>query len=363
MVNRWVSRAQQSLAAYRTAKFLYPLAASGYYHFRNQGRTTPVSKFTGYNYSGYVRPQNRGRDMTGYTGSRMPVQLARKPRTTALSRKAPLAARVKRLEKQSRDEVSILTYKVNAKDSIRPPAMQTAYGFASCLSISNIETAAANARFFDPSAPTTPVVASLVAGAFQSKFRVAATCQITFKNNFQVPCVLIVAQVRPRVATSTGPTQVFRDGLTDQGNPDSNSVMLTWSDSKQFKETYRFSVKPKRYVLPAGKEVTLRHRQRSFLYDPSFFDSNAATYQPKARSTLWVYRVCGEVGHDTAVATEIGLMPAGIDVFARDTYTIQYNSGGAPFDTIVVSDGATTTFTNGPVCSQVVRDNQAYSVS
>jgi len=287
----------------------------------------------------------------------------RLPFKRTVKKKAPLVKRVRHLEKLAKDEDSLVIYKVSGKDYLRAGVNNAVYGFASCLNITGIEAAAAQARFFDPAAPGTLVTASLVSGTYQSKFRIGATCSITFKNNYQVPCIFHVGMVVPRAATSTSPQTARTNGFVDQGNPTEGSPMLNFSDCKQFGETYRFTRKLKRYILAPGKQVTLTHYQKSFLYDPSYFDTQTATYQPRAKSTLWVYRVQGVVGHDTAVASEEGLLPAGIDVYAMDTYTIHYNSGGAPVNTIVLSEGASTTFTNGGVVSQPTADNQAYSIS
>jgi len=291
------------------------------------------------------------------------ARLARLPVPRGRKRKQPLKKRVQHLEKRARDEDSVLIYKVSGKDSLRPAMNTASYGFASCVSISGIESAAALARFFDPAAPGTLVTASLVTGSYSSKFRVGISCNITFKNNYQVPCVFHVAMVRPRAAVSTSPNTARTNGLTDQGAPASDSPMLNYGDSKQFRETYKTVKKMKRYVLAPGKQIVCTHRQASFLYDPSYFDTQTATYQPRARSALWIYRVQGVVGHDTVVATEEGIMPAGLDVYAMDVYSIHYNSGGAPVNTIVVSDGASTSFTTGGVVSQPVVDNQAYSIN
>lgn len=331
---------------------------------------SPVSKsFPTYRYPGYIYP---GKSMSGYAqgrsvGSapvasrrigRLPIALAPRPKG-----KKTLVKRVKNLERRVRDEDSILTYKVSAKDTLRPSVNQAFYGYASCLSIANIEAAAANARFFDPATPGTLVTASLVTGTYGSKFRLSARCSITIKNNYQVPCIVHVGMVAPRFATSTSPNQAYTNGLTDQGNPTSGSPMLHWSDSKQFTDTYKITRKIKKILLMPGAQRTFVHKQASFLYDPSYFDTNTETYQSKARSRLWIYRCQGVPGHDTAVSTEQGILPSGIDVYAADVYTIHYNSGGATLHTIVLSEGAATAFTNAGVVSQIVADNQSYSIA
>lgn len=363
-------RAGQAYAVYRTARHLAPLARTAANYVMQSSPTTRVSRdFPTYRYPGYTYP---GKSMAGYRQApaavavaapvrrigRLPLALAPRPRG-----KKTLVKRVRNLERRVRDEDSLLTYKVSAKDKLNPSVNQASYGFASCLSISNIEAAAANARFFDPAAPGTLVTASLVTGTYSSKFRVQARCTITIKNNYQVPCILHVGMVSPRTATNTSPNTAFTNGLTDQGAPSSSSPMLHWSDSRQFNELYKITRKIKKILLMPGAQRTFTHKQASFVYDPSYFDTQTETYNPKARSRLWIYRCQGVPGHDTSVTTEQGLLPAGFDVYAADTYTIHYNSGGATLKTIVLSEGASTSFTNAGVVSQVVVDNQSYSLA
>lgn len=321
-------------------------------------------------YRPFVGYQSSGRSMSGYTQSapapgpgpyRRPAPYVRFSRRKG--KKAPLGRRVRVLEKQARDELSVITYKTNTSDYSRPSAFQALYGWQNAISIAQIEAAAANGRFFDPAAPGTLVTASLVTGTYQSKFRVQVRSTITIRNNYQVPAVVHCGLVAPKVATSTDPNTAVTNGWVDQGNPTNTSTMLTWGDSKQFRETYRFLRKPKKYNLPAGGEIIKVLKQKSFVYDPSYFDTNTATYQPAARSKIWVFRCMGVVGHDSAVTTEVTRLPAGIDIFVVNTYTIFYNSGGATVDTIVLNNGASTIFTNAGVVSQVVRDNQSYSLS
>jgi len=355
----YTSRAIQAVSAYRAARTVVPLGVKAVKWLVK----APARQQAGSRFTGYVYP---GRSLAGYRQAvAVPPLRMRSLRAPAPAgrRKKALVKRVRNLEKRARDEDSILTYKVSAKDTLRPSVNSAAYGFASCLSIANIEAAAATARFFDPAAPATLVTASLVAGTFASKFRVGAHCSITIKNNYQVPCYLTVGMVVPKAATSTTPNSARTGGLTDQGNPTESSPMLTWGDSKQFNETYRFSLKPRKFLLKPGGQKTFKHRQLPFLYDPAYFDTQTSTYQPRARSALWVYRCQGVPGHDTVVATEQGIMPAGIDVYAYDTYTIHYNSGGATLTTIVLSEGAATSFSTAGVVSQDLVDNQAYSVS
>lgn len=276
-------------------------------------------------------------------------------------RKADLKKRVALLEKKSRDEISRVVYKWDNKDVLRPSASQALNGFQEAVSISQIELALAQARFFDPATPGTLITASLASPTYTQSIGVSVSSICIIRNNYQIPCYVYYGVISPKVATSTSPTTAWTNGLTDAGAPTATSYLLKIRDSQEFTDTYKgkiYSVK-----LMPGQMITLKKKTKMFDYDPSYFDTNTQTYQPKAKSSMFFYRVHGLFGHDSAVTTEQGIMPCGIDIHCRNTYTIYYNSGGAAVKTIVLNQNASSSFTNGAVSSQIVVDNQSYSLA
>lgn len=181
------------------------------------------------------------------------------------------------------------------------------------------------------------------------------------KNNYQIPCIVTFGVAFPKEDTSITPNAAFTNGLADIGNPDSTSTLLSFKDSPQFRELW--SVKLRSKLLRPGQQIIVKHFQKQFTFDPSLQDSHGMTYQRNVKSAVFLYRCQGVLGHDSTVVTEQGILPSGIDVYISTTYIITYNSGGASIKTIVLSENATQTFTNTPVVSQPVQDNQSYSLN
>jgi len=283
-------------------------------------------------------------------------------KTIAKSKKnKTVKSRLARLERTVADESSTLVYKSDLKDTLKPSAAQALNGFQNFVSTATIESALANCRFFDPATPGTLITANLSTPTFTQKIKVYQSGIATIKNNYQVPCVVTYGVKMPKVATNISPTTAWTNGLTDAGNPTNTSYLLDLKDSSEFGKAYKGKMYTK--TLKPGQSVTIKHYTKSFDYDPSWSDTFTETYQPRNKHAMLFYRVRGVLGHDTSVATEQGLMPCGVDVHLRTTYNICYNSGGAAVRTIVLSQGASSSFTNGAVVSQLFTDNQAYSVS
>lgn len=276
--------------------------------------------------------------------------------------KSNLKSRLSQLEKSHRDTMSKLIYKYDTKGTIRTASGTAGYGYNSAISQSIIESAIANCRYFDPSNPGTLITASLATPTYRQNILVSARSQVVIKNNYQVPCVVTCGVVFPKLDTSIDPVTAFQNGMADVGNPDNTSTLLSYKDSPQYRDLWRGKLKSK--VLKPGGQMILKHFQKGFTYDPSLTDSHSQSFQKNSRSALYVYRVQGVLGHDTSVATEQGLMPAGIDVYVTTNYFVTYDSGGASIRTVVLSENATQTFTNGGLVSeQPVADNIQYSIT
>lgn len=279
------------------------------------------------------------------------------------TRKQSLKKRLSRLEKKVSNETSLIIYKYDSKDTVRPTAGSASYSSRSALDNQLIELALGQARFFDPATPGTLITASLATPTFSQKvlFSVYSTCVI--KNNYQIPCMVTFGVVLPKLDTSDPPQTTWAAGLVDQGNPDNTSTLLNWSDSTQMSEVWTVKGKWRTVVLAPGRQVTMTYFTKPFTYDPSYTDSYTSTVSKRTRSAIFAYRVQGLLGHDTSVSSEVGMAPAGVDVYVRNDMKVQYNSGGASVKTIILNENASQSFTNGAVVSQLLVDNQAYSVA
>lgn len=288
------------------------------------------------------------------------VRYLRKPMKKP-TKKAPLSKRVKSLEQSHRDTMSKVIYKVDDKDTLRCSASQAIYGYKDACGTSHMELAIAQCRYFDPSNPGTLITASLATPTYKQNILISVSSQMVITNNYQVPCVVTYGVAFNKEDTSITPNVARTNGLTDVGNPDNTSVLVSYKDSPQFRDLWRVKLKSK--LLKPGQSIVCKHFQKGFTYDPSLLDSHAQTYQRRFKSAVFIYRCQGVLGHDSSVASEQGIMPAGIDVHIRSVYIVTYDSGGASVRTIVLNEGSSQSFTNGAVTSQVVVDNQSYSIA
>ena len=276
------------------------------------------------------------------------------------SKTSTLASRIRKLETRQTDTLSKVIYKYDTKDNLRPDAGEARYGYQNAVGSAQIELALAQCRYFNPSSPGTLITGSLATPTFAQNILVSASSQMIIKNNYQVPCIVTYGVAFPREDTSIQPNLARTNGLTDVGNPDSASTLISFNDSPQFRELWRYRGRSK-YLRP-GQQIIVKHFQKQFNYDPALQDSQTATYQNKVKSAVYLFRCQGILGHDGVVASEQGMLPAGIDVYVTTTYIITYNSGGASIRTIHLNETASQSFTNTPVVSQPVVDNQSYSI-
>nr|QXP07651.1 MAG: putative capsid protein [Arizlama virus] len=286
----------------------------------------------------------------------------RKPmRYLKSKKKNTMKKRLKNLERAHNDTMSKLIFKYDTKDTIRVAAGTAGYGYKSSISGALIESAISNCRYFDPSNPGTLITASLATPTYKQNILVSASSSMVIQNNYQVPVVVTFGLAFPRRDTSIDPTSAMQNGLVDVGNPDNTSTLVSYKDSPQFRDLWKVKLRSK--VLKPGQKVVYKHFQKAFTYDPALADSHNMSFQKVTKSAVWIYRVQGILGHDSSVSSEQGMLPAGIDAYFNTNYIVTYDSGGASIRTIVLSENASQTFTNGGVVSQIVADNQAYSIS
>lgn len=284
-------------------------------------------------------------------------------RRTQAAASVGLARKVARLESQMKNTTSKLVYKWDNKDTLRASAGTAVYGWAYGIGTNIIEQALAQARYFDPTNPGTLITGSLATPTYQQSIDVSVFTKCLITNNYQVPVMVTYGIVTPKGDVTLSPNSALGAGLTDQGNPDSSSTLISYRDSKLFTDLWKVKSKLYSKVLMPGKSINLTHAQSRFMYDPSYTDSETETFVEKNKNAVFIYRIQGTLSHDSSVSTEQGMSPAGIDVYVHSVYTIKYNSGGASINTIVLAENASQSFTNAAVRSQVVVDNQSYSIA
>lgn len=273
--------------------------------------------------------------------------------------------------RQLQKQVNELSKKVNngqgtlyflARDTRRVLASVNQQAAAACGAVgcTQLETALAELRFFNPSAPGTLIQGSGATGTYSRNYLFDIYGKLLVRNNYQVPAKVTVYTLAPKEDTSITPVTAYANGLVDVGNPDYASQMLYLTSSPQFNELWRI-VASKKMILQAGQEVEVIHSTGKFSYDPATFDSQTSEFQRKNKAFTFVVRVDGPLAHDSS-ADQQGFCAAGIDASWTFKYTVSYEAG---VDLIyyVLSD-ASDSFTNGAlVSSYPVADNIPYSLS
>lgn len=225
-------------------------------------------------------------------------------------------------------------------------------------SLARHEAAMANLRYFDP-ATNTVGVHPPSGGTYQRDIRFSIFRKATFINNYQVPVKLRVYKCHPKDATNISATTAVTNGLTDQGNPTSTSLVVYPTDSKELTQLYK--VTSKNFLLQPGQIATVTDFQKEFSYDFALADTHNEAYQKNMGGFLFMWRIEGIVGHDTTLL-EFNNLDAGVDGQFDTVYRFVYDAGKDLHDVSVYDNGSS--FTNlGVVSSKPVSNNLGYSVA
>lgn len=229
---------------------------------------------------------------------------------------------------------------------------------------SELETAMANLRYYNPAVPGTLTTADASTGTYNRQIHFQNVYQsITFRNNYQVPCKLRVWLCVPKADTSISPDSFYSSGVTDQtvGPIAVTSPLLYPTDIDDVVNNWQF-IQKKNMLLQPGSQTTVIHSCKPFDYDPSNVDHHNLTFQKKYGNHCWMVRVEGCIAHDTTLG-QYTTTQAGVDYFCDRKYTITYDAG------VNLKDFSeqrleSSSFTNGGVVSnKPVSDNQSYSVA
>lgn len=278
-----------------------------------------------------------------------------------MKKSAALASRVNMLTKKLGLRESRLEYRAIDAYAIRPSQNATNYNDYIINDTTFIEAALASVPYFNPATPGTVTNVNLASPSFSQKIRFKGYTSILLKNNYQIPCEIHVYKMTVKVDTNIPPVTAFSNGLSDVGSPSSTSLCVFPSDSRQLGVLWRTD-KTFTAVLKPGETRKYFISCPEILYDPSTTDSQSLSYQRNNKCAGFLVRVSGTPSHDSTTTTQYGVSPAGVDVLVKRYATIIYDSGGASLDNIIVSDSLDTQ-TASAVVSQLVADNQAYSIS
>lgn len=276
--------------------------------------------------------------------------------------KKSLKQQVKAIQKEIKTNQATLIYKQCGTGRVVQSAVgqQTINGL-NPVPMSIYETILAELRFFNPSVPATLIQGSGASGTYDRTYHFKSVyTQTTLVNNYQIPVKVKLYCVSPREDTSITPITAFTNGLTDVGAPASTSPFVDVTDSPQFTKLWKIEKTVKK-VLQPGQVLKASHSEKDIMYNPAIYDSHSLDYQKKYKCHYWFCRLTGVLAHDTAVTTEIGTAPCGVDFQIQNKFVVEYDAG-VDLKFIVIADTSSTSFTNGGVVSsKPVSDNIGYS--
>nr|UOF82661.1 putative capsid protein [Cressdnaviricota sp.] len=271
--------------------------------------------------------------------------------------KKALIKRVQRVEKKVAKLDSLHTFKKCSVGTLDPAQNVCKWADNYRCTGSDIETAFAGLRYYDPATPGTLITAALGTGTFCRQFLMNCYAQLIVKNNALIPADVIVYLAKAKQSTSTSVTSAMDGALADLGGVVKESTMIFMKDCMAEVRPYWDVKVAKKVRLQPGAEIKLTYNTGEFEYDPATFDLVSSTYNPDYKTFGWIIRTQGVLAHDKTTTTNVGTSSARVDYYLKEVYSCKYNSGGPELETILVSDGLTA-MAAGPVVSQLSMRNQ-----
>lgn len=224
--------------------------------------------------------------------------------------------------------------------------------------IQDIESAAANLRYFDPGTNAL-VTASAVAGTYSHDMCVTVTRKLTLTNNYQIPCNLQVWSCTPKNATGISVIGAWDAGLVDQGGISKTSPLVYVTDSRDLRNIWNIKRVVNKRLQP-GQTAVASTSTRQFDYTVATNDIHTLDYQKRQGGHIFLVRVVGSLGHASGGEAECNVLASGVDALIDNTYRFEYDAGKDLHDYSVI-DNASGTFTSaGVLSSRPIADNQGY---
>lgn len=220
---------------------------------------------------------------------------------------------------------------------------QTLAYYLTLNNASNIETALAELRFFNPAVPGTLTQGSGAAGVYQRTYTVKVAYTVICKNNSNVAAIVEGALCYPKVDTNIAPSTAWTNGLTNVGAPSSTSTLIRMRDSLELFDLWTLR-NHKHRVLQPGQVMKWSGGTRYFEYDPALNDDHALTYQRDSQSATFFSLMKGSPCHDTVDNTKVAYSAGYLDFILKTEITVLYEAG-CKLKFIVLSDGMDTVAT------------------
>lgn len=281
-------------------------------------------------------------------------------------RKTSVRKDVKALKAKVNADQATHTYKELGAGEVQALAGQVEYTQEAISSVSNLEAWIANLRYYNPSNPTVLTTASGASGTFHREIHFSNIySKLELRNNYQVPCRVKVYLCRPKSDTNIVPMTYYTNGIADQvisAGADQQTAGLYLTDINTFNQQYSVVCK-KDVILDAGAMCFATHNTGRFKYDPSLTDSHTSGYQTKYKACLWIIRVEGILGHDSASAQDFNTLLGSVDYQFIHIAKIEYDAGVGLNDIYIQDNRNSFTSGSGLVSSKPVADNIGYSTN
>lgn len=252
-----------------------------------------------------------------------------------ISREARVARDVKRLQgkltklKRLDDATTgTLTYRSGVASRVTSlDNQQSANVYEGCTA-ANIELALAQTKYFNPSVPGTLTTGSSAAGTYQRNTLIESfSSRLKIRNNYQVPCELVVYLASVRDDTGQSVKEAWTAGVPDGSNlTDTTDLNQYPTDYNLVKDLWHLK---KLYgsTLESGKGITVSHTIKDVEYDSATFDTHSLQYQKEFKAFQFLIVMKGCIAHDSTLANEIGVISSLLDIEQVNTVKVKYAAG------------------------------------
>nr|WAE42674.1 MAG: capsid protein [Cressdnaviricota sp.] len=217
--------------------------------------------------------------------------------------------------------------------------------------VTTLQSVIAGLWYFNPSAPGTPVQATLAGTGYSKKILFDRTVHtLTLRSNYKATVDATIYVCTPRTGTNITAATAITDGKTEDlsgSTYTTQNIFHRPSWSSEFNELWKIQTTFKRR-FEIGEEASFRHVIPSYYYDPAQILNETEAYQKNIKGTFtWLIRIQGVLGHLTAATTPMTTVSA-MDCWEKGYYRLKYDAGLKIVTRNVLTTGLTT-WTTGNV--------------
>jgi len=230
----------------------------------------------------------------------------------------------------------------------------------SCNQVLQLEDALANLKYYNPANPTVLTTAAGASGSFSKDFYFTRSYhKLMVRNNYQVPCSVVLYSFRVKSDTSLSPDTVFTNGLVDVGGLANTNVLAYPTDSLLLTDMFKIDQSVSKVLMP-GQQLQIICTNKAFRYDPSLHDGHALQSLGQYGASYFGIRCEGALAHDITT-TQVGQIRGGVDWMIDHTYEIHYDAGAALKQYSADITGMEGFNNSGVLSEAPVADNIGYS--